>query len=141
MKPSILSPRSFGAPVMRRVSMWCVALSSLVVLATIAYVVLRQALDWPRKGWSVWIPLATGALPMCVILPFGHWLLRGIRRDWEASDGRLCTDCGYNVSGLPPAGTCPECGHTYDIDRDLEVWKLSGLSRKGSDQSRDSSRT
>jgi hypothetical protein len=27
--------------------------------------------------------------------------------------GRLCTECGYLLKGLPDAGNCPECGQAY----------------------------
>ncbi|MEM6504821.1 MAG: hypothetical protein AAF711_05095 [Planctomycetota bacterium] len=26
-----------------------------------------------------------------------------------------CHDCGYDLTGLPPQGECPECGTRYDI--------------------------
>lgn len=114
---------------MRRVGAWTVGLSVLAVLATVAYILVRDALNWPHRGWFRWIPLALGLLPVGVILPIGHWYLRALRRDWQVSGGRLCTHCGYDVSALAAQGTCPECGEHYDVATDAAVWKRSGFTR------------
>ncbi len=31
----------------------------------------------------------------------------------------ICGKCGYDLTGLPLRGGCPECGNTYDQDRDI----------------------
>ncbi len=127
MKAKNFHPWAFFAPAVRRVWVWAISLSILIVLTTIIYAVLREPLDLPRHGWARWLPLALGLLPLCIILPTSHWILRNIRKDWATSGGRLCTHCAYDVSKLPPAGKCPECGKNYDILADAQVWKLSGL--------------
>ena len=36
--------------------------------------------------------------------------------------GRACPQCLYDLSHLPDAGACPECGTPYDMDRVLAQW-------------------
>jgi hypothetical protein len=45
----------------------------------------------------------------------------------EPVAARLCPACGYALEGLPPSGTCPECGRTYDD----AVMVLYGFARGG----------
>ncbi len=33
----------------------------------------------------------------------------------NAEDKRGCPSCGYELTGLPEAGQCPECGQRYDF--------------------------
>lgn len=54
----------------------------------------------------------------------------GIRRAFNASGGRLCTECGHSLAGLPDEGRCPECGHEFNIARDRAVWKEAGIEMK-----------
>lgn len=36
------------------------------------------------------------------------------RRRWrKPPEGRRCPHCGYDLTGLGPAGFCPECGESY----------------------------
>lgn len=117
----------YVAPAMRRVCRWSVGLSLVVVLLTFAFVLVRNALHWPRSGVLRWVPLMGGFIPVVVIMPIARVMLRSIRRDWITSRGRLCTNCAYNVSSLAPTGLCPECGTTYDVTADAQVWAASGL--------------
>jgi|GEM_PF-1211827 len=116
------------APVLRRNVLGCIWASVVAVVLVVAFLFLRSHFNWPRTGWLRVVPLLGGLLPACVILPIGWMMRRSLHRDWRESGGRLCAHCGYNVSALPPAGTCPECGKAYDIERDAAMWARSGLS-------------
>lgn len=41
---------------------------------------------------------------------------RSLSRDvtGHVSEDRFCASCDYNLRGLQPAGTCPECGNRYE---------------------------
>ena len=36
-------------------------------------------------------------------------------------DPLFCSKCRYELIGLPPKGTCPECGQKYDVRRRIGV--------------------
>lgn len=55
---------------------------------------------------------------------------RTVRRAFNASGGRLCTECGHSLAGLGDEGRCPECGHGFDTARDRKVWKDAGIELK-----------
>lgn len=112
---------------MRRVSRWTLVISVFMSTATVVFVIVRGPLGIPRSGVWRFVPLMMGMSPIVVVMPIGHWMLRGIRRDWHTAAGRLCTHCAYDVSDLAPAGTCPECGGAYDIAKDASIWAASGL--------------
>ncbi|HZW06280.1 MAG TPA: hypothetical protein VFF65_04080 [Phycisphaerales bacterium] len=116
------------APVVKRVTVWCVGLSLLSVAAAIGFIVARERLGLPRGGWYGFIAPALGFLPVVVILPLTNWRLRHLRRAWKDSGGRLCAGCGYDVSTLAsPAGACPECGRRYDHPADAPLWRNAGF--------------
>ncbi len=109
--------------------MWCIWASIVAVLLVIGFLFLRWYFNWPRTGWLRMVPLIGGLVPSCIIFPIGWLMRRSLYREWHGSDGRLCMYCGYNVSALAVAGTCPECGNAYDVERDGAVWAKSGLRR------------
>ena len=143
MLPVVMSGRflnlSYVAPVVRRVSLLCVGLSVSAVLAG-GIATLALELWRPSAGsLPAYIPLAAlQRLPMVlfclplVFMAWGNWRLRGVRRSWVESRGRLCPGCGYDVSTLltPPASTatCPECGGRYEHEAAMRLWESSGFT-------------
>jgi hypothetical protein len=115
-------------PVLRKIYVRCFWASVAAVLITIAFVIVRDVQNWPRKSWSFYLPVIGGFTPACIILPLGWWLRRRIVREWSISQGRLCTHCAYNISTLAAAGTCPECGGAYDTKADAATWAKAGLT-------------
>ena len=113
-------------PVMRRGVWWMLGLSVFFVLAPVGWMLLRGPLGVPRGFAYRYGALVLVAMPFVVIQPL--WLLRtrSIRRALLASNGRLCVHCAYDVSTLPPSGTCPECGKPYDIEKDQVLWEAVG---------------
>lgn len=48
-----------------------------------------------------------------IVISLGGWF---IRRAVQARREPFCIFCGYNLTGLPEAHTCPECGRSYTWD-------------------------
>jgi hypothetical protein len=120
-------PRVFAVegspPVVRRAAYWLLGIVSVFEIAAVAWVVLRTPLGLPLRGAYSIVPLALALLPLLVVNPLYLWHTASVRRSLAASGGRLCTHCAYDVSGLEPAGVCPECGKPYNIDTDGILWK------------------
>ena len=38
-------------------------------------------------------------------------------------DYRVCTDCGYLLTGLGDSGACPECGKGFQLDELRKIWQ------------------
>ena len=117
---------------MRRGLWWLLGLSAFFMLAALIWVVLRKPLGVPRGFFFRFGSLLFGIAPLIVIWPLWVLRTRHIRRALVKSGGRLCTHCAYDVSALPPAGTCPECGRDYDIESDKPLWETVG-ARYGDD--------
>ncbi len=117
--------RGLWPPVVRRwVYVW-IGLSLIFSLAALAWLVLRRPLGLPRGGWYRLVPLVLAVMPVAVT---AWWLLRtrGLRRSVRATKGCLCTRCAYELTNLPPSGTCPECGHGYNVEADRVMWAALG---------------
>lgn len=117
---------------MRRGLWWLLGLSAFLVLAAVAWAVLRKPLGVPRGFAYRFGAMVLGLLPILVIFPCWFFRTRSIRRALLESEGRLCTHCAYDVSTLAPSGTCPECGKPYDIEKDKVLWEAVG-ARYGDD--------
>jgi hypothetical protein len=46
-----------------------------------------------------------------------------VLRRYLRQSGVACLRCGYSLETLPRAGTCPECGATYDRATTVQAWK------------------
>jgi len=139
MPPASPSKPQVFPPVMRRGLWWLLGLSTFMGLSAVAWVVLRGPLGVPRGFAYRYGALFLGLPPVVVLLPWWLYRTRSIRQALLESEGRLCTHCAYNVSTLEPAGTCPECGKPYDIDKDKVLWEAVG-ARYGDDRNRMSTR-
>lgn len=118
---------------MRRGLWWLFGLSAFLVLAAVAWPVLRKPLGVPRGFAYRFGPMVLGLLPILVVWPWWYFRTRSIRKALLESEGRLCTHCAYDVSTLEPSGTCPECGKPYDIEKDKVLWEAAGM-RYGDDR-------
>ncbi len=122
------------APVVRRWTLTCTAVALGLGAVGVGYALLREYLGLPWHGWYKLIPLALVWMPIFVVAPIWYLRTRAVRRAIHRSGGRLCTHCAYDLSTLGPAGTCPECGRAYDVEKDAALWAELGYNRT-SDQS------
>lgn len=122
MRPAVLTGPELP-PVMRRSLYWWFVLTLVPVATAIAWVLLRGPLGLPRQGVFRFVPLMLGLMPLLVANPWYLWRTAWVRRALADSGGRLCTHCAYNLTGLPSAGRCPECGKHYDIAADAPLWQ------------------
>jgi len=76
-----------------------------VVAACTAADAVSSAYDVPRGVFSTCFPVEPNALRF------------DKRPDAPPSDAPPCPKCGYDLTGLPRDGRCPECGEPFDKER------------------------
>jgi len=37
--------------------------------------------------------------------------------------GKICGNCLFPLEGLDDEGVCPECGHSYEIEKTIQGWQ------------------
>ena len=110
--------------------------------------VLRSHGFWLFSGLSIYVLVMTILIPVSRILGMlsmgilalvsvagvaaGVGMLvrrygRDIRRA-RALGGRLCPSCLYDLSQLPWADACPECGESYEIAHVVAMWRKADQS-------------
>jgi hypothetical protein len=88
--------------------------------------VLPLVLLWVASGlarsegpWAQAILRRSVELLPILYLVFFTWMYFRWRERVRLTGGRRCPNCDYDVSGLPDAGTCPECSEPYDVNTNL----------------------
>lgn len=117
-----------GPPVLWRAARRCFGLSVLCAIIAVGTAIVRGNLPPHHRTTARYVIMAFGLAPVVVIYPIGYVFQRHVGRQWCRANGRLCTYCAYNVSNLADTGTCPECGNTYDLERDAAMWAEIGLT-------------
>lgn len=115
-------------PIRRLLWWWLLPIGWMVVMSGL--VAWRLNSPWRTSVWfMVADPVGMFAgqfIAICIVC----YKTRKVRRDFVASGGRLCTQCGHSLAGLPDQGHCPECGERFDIDLDRLAWKHAGIDLK-----------
>jgi predicted RNA-binding Zn-ribbon protein involved in translation (DUF1610 family) len=112
---------------------WALAASCVVVAVLGAFsLYFVFVLAW--YGWGAgnariaaapirpsWFPpiVAVAVLTMEVLK---RSLRRRYRRFVVTRNGSACTNCGYDLTGLPAEHLCPECGERYNIQHVRQQW-------------------
>jgi len=111
-------------PVVRRVRQ-----RTIIFIAAITLVNGLLSTDLvSRTGW--WrFGLAGAMLEAAIRLgPFVGAFWYGIRAERRLlnaarqAGGRICSDCGYDLSTLNHVSFCPECGRSIDMDKNISDW-------------------
>jgi len=106
-----------------RVSRW----SFLILMISVAS--LASAAVFKLLAGSL-ASLVTGMLAFSLFPPIAALSIaltvsfRGasLRRRARRSDGQACESCLYDLRGLAPEGSCPECGIAYNLENLKHIW-------------------
>lgn len=81
-----------------------------------------------------WVLVAFGALSVgYVFLQFWmyRWMtarqVRACRRRVRESEGLICTECGFELNGLPELERCPECGEKHSREELVQFFQMCGV--------------
>lgn len=78
---------------------------------------LFEAMLLGARVWSTsWPYQVSGMMPYAIQFVIGLYLIVGGRWvvNWLIPSNRpYCPECGYELTGLPDEGHCPECGTFY----------------------------
>jgi hypothetical protein len=127
-RPFLLSEWNHAPPYVRWLGWRYLLFACVFSSAAIAMAILKRPLGMRGVDWFKWATLGVGLVPLVAVMPICQWMLGRTRRKFEAARGRLCTHCGYDLTGLAPKGACPECGKSFEADRDAEAWRRVGFA-------------
>ena len=90
---------------------------SLTARSALLQAVERHGLPWMVVTYSlVVIGIALSSYgPRYILGRLGQYV---VSRRLE-----VCPTCGYHISGIGPAGTCPECGRPFQLQEVQDEWK------------------
>lgn len=103
---------------MRRTA-WIVGLGVGIPITLMVFM-LAGAVATGNWGIARWAGLAgfSGLFGMTAVFT----VLPG-RRKVLAHKGCVCGNCLFPLEGLGDQGVCPECGHTFDIEKTIQGWQ------------------
>lgn len=104
--------------------LWWMALPFFAIVggaAVFALPAVRAAMATPSLWWSIAIPFVFVVPHMVAVVAIARGQRR-IKRAVLAANGRACTHCVHDLSGLGDAGICPECGRGFDTAADQKRW-------------------
>lgn len=73
-----------------------------------------------------WISLLLGTSGLAPFIAISLWFVprtAALARRLKETDYRLCPECEHDLSALPDAAPCPECGRLFDPARDRAAWR------------------
>lgn len=108
----------------RRLRRWLWLAPAVAICWTLGHVALmatrtmRPSIGVPLMA-SVWF-VVIGLLVVASRLAAAHY----DGRNWLRANGyRVCPKCEYDLTELPSAGACPECGWAFDPSRLETEWE------------------
>lgn len=118
-------------PAIRRLLWWMALPLAVVIAGAVVYTLpaAQSAMSTPSIWLSVGIPLICFASVFVANLGIWHGQRR-IKRAVLAADGRACTHCVHDLRGLGDTGTCPECGHAFDVAVDVRRWARVNMHKE-----------
>jgi hypothetical protein len=94
----------------------------LVVLANLAVVFIRpKSLNFFAMIGILWLT----QMGACI---WGILAERALKRKAASRGYKLCPFCGYDLSGSPETGCCPECGEPYETEDVIDWWRDLGIA-------------
>ena len=119
-KPSSYSWWRDAPPLVRRHYRRCVVISVAMcgVGMALSLIDLVELIGprWTKVFAGVWI-LSMPVLLYVVLKPYKRLMKR-----IEAVGYKLCTECGYQLTGLTGQTDCPECGTACDLEEVEAMW-------------------
>lgn len=102
--------------------------TAMLIYPQLVVVLAMLALWWwgyARVGRLLWVaPPAAVVCSRVLMSARRASVVKAVR----SAGGRLCTMCGYQLTGLPEHGRCPECASAYDMGQTIRAWADFGLS-------------
>jgi len=111
----------------------CFGQFAIVMGAALAVILLPSVLmsGWlDKKWWAMYSDVflssrASYAFALCPLigLLLCNLYTRRLRRRLVAAEGRLCTNCCYDLSAHDEKGICPECSTAYSVGELRQDWR------------------
>ena len=102
---------------------WAFGAYVFLVLPVYSLVLLKAG-KLPGPSWLTSLGFY---MPIYITIGVGAITWRRIIRRVRAAGGYACSNCLYDVSSLPDAEGCPECGYPGNAERMRQQWRRSNV--------------